>query len=91
MKTTFTLQEILSIKKQTWLEWIKEHLTEDEQKKLYTENEKWKKIATNDNGELLVDQYYINTASGSMAINFYNDHLFLSNVPSNQVLLILLK
>ena len=34
MKQEFTLQDILSIKKQTWLEWIKEKLTEDEQKEM---------------------------------------------------------
>jgi hypothetical protein len=70
MKQEFTLQDILSIKKQTWLDWIKTHLTEDEQKEMEEYN-----ISVNRHNEPhdeFKDQYMIKRA---IVVQFHNDHI----------------
>lgn len=79
MKTTFTLQDILSIKKDTWLEFIKSKMSDDEKKAMQCANDRWKVIATANNGDLLIDQYSINISSKTICLNFYDDRLFLTH------------
>ena len=79
MKTTFTLQDILSIKKDTWLKFIKSKMSDDEKKSMQCANDRWKLIATASNGDLLIDQYSVNIASKNICLNFYDDHLFLTH------------
>lgn len=85
-KTTFTLQDILSIKKDTWLKFIKKHMTEDQIKYMEERNNDWHKISLNGRREL--DKYivftgnYYNYADGEQSsktiyLNFYKDLLFM--------------
>jgi hypothetical protein len=84
MKTTFTLQDILSIKKDTWLEFIKSKMNDDEKKAMQCANDRWKSIATANDEELLIDQYSVNIASKNICLNFYDDHLFLTHCGTNE-------
>lgn len=70
MKQEFTLQDILSIKKQTWLDWIKKHLTADEQKEMEEYN-----ITANKHNEPhdeFKDQYCVKE---KMFVQFHDDHI----------------
>jgi hypothetical protein len=84
MKTTFTLQDILSIKKDTWLEFIKSKMSDDQKKAMEHASDRWKLIETANNEELLIDQYSVNIASKNICLNFYDDHLFLTHCGTNE-------
>ena len=86
MKTTFTLQDILSIKKDTWLELIKRKMTEDQIKSMKECNNHWHNIAFDGHQE--VDKYRVFTgnffeyadgekSSKTIFISFYKDSLFI--------------
>jgi len=85
-KTAFTLKDILSIKKDTWLKFIKKHMTDDQINYMEDRNNDWHKISLNGRGEL--DKYivftgnYYNYADGEQSsktiyLNFYKDLLFI--------------
>lgn len=65
MKTTFTLQDIWSIKKNTWLNFIKKHMSRDQIKSMEECNNNWHSLEFKENKE--IDKYRIFTG------NFFNN------------------
>jgi hypothetical protein len=89
MKTTFTLQDILSIKKDTWLNFIKKHLTDDQIKSMEESNHHWHNLALDRHHEL--DKYTVFTgnffeyanrekSSKDIVLSFYKNLLFIDGV-----------
>lgn len=89
MKTTFTLQDILSIKKDTWLEFIKSKMNSDQIKSMEEFNNHWHNLSFE--GRQEIDKYRIFTgnffeyadgekSSKTIFISFYKDLLFIDVV-----------
>ena len=86
MKTTFTLKDILSIKKDTWLEFIKSKMNSDQIKSMEEFNNHWHNLSFEGHQE--IDKYRIFTgnffeyadgekSSKTILISFYKDLLFI--------------
>lgn len=69
---TFTLQDILSIKKDTWLDFIKKHLTDNQVKHMEDSFLSWQQEKEENEIE---SRYKIHNKRGDLIIVFYNDHI----------------